>query len=145
MEPLAIVSLVGNILQFVDFSSKLISKSTELYRSSDGALAENIDIETVIKDLLLLNSKLKNTTAATGDDALEKLCTSCGTAADELLVALDKVKVKGKPDKWKSIRKALRTIWSKEEIEGLDRRLGMLKDELNLRVVVGLRCVRIVV
>ncbi len=47
---------------------------------------------------------------STGDSALESPCKSCGTAADELLVALDKVKVNGKQDKWKSIRKALRSF-----------------------------------
>lgn len=142
MEPLAIIGLVGSVVQFVDFSGKLISKSTELYQSSKGALAENIDIETAISDLVFLKSKLQITTATTGDNALERLCTSCGTAADELLLALDKVKVKGKPGKWKSIRKAIRSVWSKEEIEELERRLERLKEELNLHIVVDIRCVR---
>jgi hypothetical protein len=58
---------------------------------------------------------------------------------------LDKVKVKGKQDKWKSIRKALRSVWSKEEIEELEGRLARLKEELNLHVVIGLRYVRMLV
>src|SRR5271170_5800726 len=106
METLAIIGLVGNIVQLVDFSGKLISKSTELYQSSEGALAENIDTETVTNHLVLLNNKLKNAATTTGDSALERLCKSCGTAADELLAALDNVKVKGKQTKWKSMRKA---------------------------------------
>lgn len=145
METLAIIGLVGNIVQFVDFTGKLISKSTELYRSSEGVLAENIDSETATNHLVLLNSKLQNAATTAADSALESLCKSCGTAADELLAALDKVKVKGKQDKWKSIQKALRSVWSKEEIEGLERRLARLKEELNLHVVVGLRCVRMLV
>jgi Fibronectin type III-like domain len=52
METLAIVGLIGNVVQFVDFSGKLIAKSTELYRSSEGALAENIDVETATNHLL---------------------------------------------------------------------------------------------
>jgi urease accessory protein UreF len=145
METLAIIGIVGNIVQFVDFTGKLISKSTELYRSSEGALAENIDTKTATNHLVLLNSKLQNAATTAGDSALESLCKSCGTAADELLAALDKVKVKGKQDKWKSIRKALRSVWSKEEIEELERRLARLKEELNLHVVVGLRCVRMLI
>lgn len=145
MEALVVIGLVGNIVQFVDFSGKLISKSTELYRSSEGALTENIDIETVTNHLVLLNSKLKSTANNTGDSTLEGLCESCGAAAEELLAALDKVKVKGKQDKWKSIRKALRSVWSKEEIADLERRLTRLKEELNLHVVVGLRYVGILV
>jgi hypothetical protein len=142
METLAIIGLVGNIVQFVDFSGKLISKSTELYRSSEGALAEHIDIETAINHLVLLNSKLKDAATTTGDGALESLCISCGTTADNLLAALDKVKVKDKQHKWKSIRKALRSVWSKEEIGNLERRLAMFREELTFHVVVDLRSVR---
>jgi hypothetical protein len=145
METLAVIGLVGNIVQFVDYSGKLISKSTELYRSSEGALAENIDTETATNHLVLLNSKLQNAAATTGDSTLESLCKSCGTAADQLLAALDKVKVKGKQDKWKSIRKALQSVWSKKEIEELERRLARLQEELNLHVVVGLRYIRMLV
>jgi hypothetical protein len=141
MEALAIIGLVGNIVQFVDFSGKLISKSTELYRSSEGALAENIDIEMATNHLVLLNSKLKDAAAATGDSALENLCKSCNTAAEKLLAALAKVKVNGQQQKWKSMRKALRSVWSKEEIGELERRLSKFREELNLHIVVDLRCV----
>ncbi|XTI94184.1 hypothetical protein V2W45_1473413 [Cenococcum geophilum] len=139
METLAIIGLVGNIVQFVDFSGKLVSKSTELYRSSEGALAENSDIETAINHLVLLNNKLKDAATTTGDSALQSLCKSCGTTADQLLAVLDKVKVKGKQGKWKSIRKALRSVWSKEEIEELGQRLERFREELNLHVTVDLR------
>jgi hypothetical protein len=116
METLAIIGLVGNIVQFVDFSGKLIAESRELYKSSEGALAENIDTETATKHLLMLNKKLKDAATATGDVTLQSLCESCHTVAIKLLGALDKVKVKGGQQKWKSIRKALRSVWSKDEI-----------------------------
>jgi hypothetical protein len=141
MEALAIIGLVGNIVQFVDFSGELIAKSTELYRSTEGALAENIDIETATNHLVLLNSKLKNAATATGDSALESLCKSCNTAAEKLLAALDKVKVNGEQQKWKSMRKALRSVWSKEEIGELERRLSKFREELNSHIVVDLRYV----
>jgi hypothetical protein len=139
MEALTAISLVGNIVQFVDFGSKLISKSAQLYRSSEGALAENIDIEMATNDLVLLNNQLKTGASTTGDTALERLCKSCNDTADDLLAALDKVKVKGKQQKWKSIRKALQSEWSKGEIGQLEQRLAMFRDELNLHVVVDLR------
>jgi tetratricopeptide (TPR) repeat protein len=141
METLAVIGLVGNIVQFVDFSGKLVSKSAELYRSSEGALAENSDIETAINHLVLINNKLKDAATTTGDSALQSLCKSCGTTADQLLAVLDKVKVKGKQDKWKSIRKALRSVWSKEEIEELGRRLERFRGELNLHLTVDIRWV----
>lgn len=143
METLAIVSLVGNVVQFVDFSSKLIAKSTELYRSSEGALAENIDAETAAKHLVLINNKIQATVTAVSDEALKRLCESCRTTADELLAALDKVKVNGKQGRWKSTRKALRSVWTKEKIRELEGRLAKFKEELNLHIVVDLRYVDI--
>ena len=141
MEALAAVGLVGNIVQFVGFSRTLISKSTQLYHSCDGALQENIDIENAVTHLLLLNKKLKDDAITVGDGALQTLCLSCRESAIDLLEALDKVKVKvkGKQQKWESIRKALQSVWSKKEIKELEQRLAEIKDDLNFHVVVGLR------
>jgi hypothetical protein len=141
MEALAIVGLVGNIIQFVDFGSKLVSKSVELYQSSDGVLMENIDAEVATNHLVILNDKLKDSATAAGDGALKDLCVLCGATATELLTVLGKVKIQGKNSKWKSMRKALRSVWSKEEVEELERRLLNLKNELNLHVVADIRCV----
>ncbi len=139
METLAIIGLVGNIVQFLDFSGKLISKSIQLYQSSDGALAGNTNIETATSHLSLLNNKLKDAAAATGDRTLETLCRSCEGVADKLLEALGKVKAKGTQRKWESIRKALRAVWSKDDIDELEQQLARFRDELNLHIAVDLR------
>lgn len=139
METVAVISLVGNVIQFVDFSAKLIAKSTELYRSSEGALAENIDTKAAIDHLVLLNDKLKGSAATTNDNTLKNLCESCQSAADELLTALNKVKVSGKQDRWKSMRKALRSVWDKEKIRELEGRLARFREQLNLHITVELR------
>ena len=141
MEAFAIIGLVGNVVQFIDFSGKLIAKSTELCQSNEGALAENIDTEMATNHLVLLNNKLKDTATTTSDDALKRLCESCKSTADELLAALNKVRVSGKQDRWKTIRKALRSVLSKEKIRELEGRLARFREELNLHVVVDLRCV----
>ena len=96
MDTLAIVGLIGNVVQFIDFSGKLIANSTELYRSSKGALAQNIDAETAMNHLVLLNNKLKDAATIASDSALKRLCELCKSIADELLIALNKVKVNGK-------------------------------------------------
>ena len=141
MDALTAIGLVGNIIQFVDFSQKLISNSIQLYHSSAGALAENIDIETVTNHLLTLNKKLKADAATVDDGALQSLCLSCENAGLDLLKVLNKVKVKDRQQTWESIRKALWSVWTKGEIKGLEQRLAKFKDELNLHIVVGLRYV----
>jgi hypothetical protein len=138
MDPITIVGLVGTVVQFVDFSSKIVSKSTELYRSGTDALAENADIEITTKDLLKLNTRLKQSIPV-GDTGFQTLCQSCCGVGDELIAALSKVKVDGKGRKWQSLRKAIRSIWSKEDILQLEKRLASFRDELNLRITIGMR------
>lgn len=82
---------------------------------------------------------LQDSTNSANDTALRELCQSCNIVAKKLLSALNKVKVQGKQQKWKSFRKALRSVWSKEDISSLEQQLARLRDELNLRVVVDLR------
>ncbi|OCL05553.1 TPR-like protein [Glonium stellatum] len=139
MDPITIIALFGNVLQFVEFSSSLISKSTELFNSSNGALTEHTDIEAAANRLSLLNSKLIDGATKTGDEKLRDICESCESTASELLAALDRVKVKSKHRKWDSIRKALRTVWSKEDIAKLDQRLARVREELNMHVTADLR------
>ncbi|KAI9766763.1 MAG: hypothetical protein M1839_004767 [Geoglossum umbratile] len=141
MEVLAAIGLAGNIIQFVDFSGKLISKTAEIRKSGTGALAENINIETATNDLALLSTKLHDSANSASDTALQELCQSCNTIATELLIVLDSVKVHGGQNKWKSFRKALQSVWSKEDIALLEQRLARLRDELNLRVAIDLRSV----
>ena len=93
-------------------------------------------------DLLILNKKLKDDATTVGDGALQSLCLSCEKAGEEFLVkVLNKVKVKDRQKTWESIRKALRSIWIKGEIKGLEKRLAKFKEELNLHIIVGLRYV----
>jgi NACHT domain len=142
MEILTAIGLAGNIIQFVDFGGKLVSKTAEIYKSGTGALIENVDIETATNDLILLSTKLHDSAHSAGDTALKKLCQSCGDVAQQLLLALDKVKANGKHQKWKSFRKALQSVWNKEDIAALEQRLARYRDELNFRIVLDLRSVR---
>jgi NACHT domain len=141
MEVLAAIGLAGNIIQFINFGGKLISKMAEIHKSGTGALAENIDIETATNDLTLLSTKLHDSANSASDTALRELCQSCNTIATELLTVLDSVKVHGGQHKWRSFRKALRSVWSKEDIALLEQRLARFRDELNLRVAIDLRSV----
>lgn len=137
MDPISAVSLAGTVVQLVDFSIKIVSKSSELYRSGSDGPVENQSIDKATKDLTKLNDQLKDSSVSDSD--LLELCKACGDAADELLTALSKVKVDGKGRTWQSFRKALRSIWSKEEIQELEKRLARFRDELNLRLTAGLR------
>ncbi len=58
MDPLTSLSLASNVIQIVDFSTQLVSKGYKIYKSADGTLAENVDIEAVTHSLKTLSGKL---------------------------------------------------------------------------------------
>ncbi|KAH7409648.1 hypothetical protein BKA64DRAFT_720887 [Cadophora sp. MPI-SDFR-AT-0126] len=59
MDPLAALSLASNIIQLVEFGSKIVSTSQKLKASASGALSETIDLEVVTKDLSNISIRLK--------------------------------------------------------------------------------------
>ena len=58
LDPFTALSLASGVVQFVDFSSKLISEGQELYKSAEGALTENTELKSVTVDLNHLCEKL---------------------------------------------------------------------------------------
>ena len=77
MDPVAAaLGLAGNVVQFVDFSCKVLQDTKNLYGSSTGASAENDVIETICNDLINLNNKSMDQTE--NGRASFKLYEACG-------------------------------------------------------------------
>ncbi|CAH0002558.1 unnamed protein product [Clonostachys byssicola] len=102
MEALNTLQVAGGVIQFLDFGSKLLSNSRKLYRSADGVLSENVDLEVVTTDLatilLSLERNLPDNRAIKADKsedekALDELCIRCVAIAQELIAQLDKLKI----------------------------------------------------
>ena len=145
LDPLTAIGLAGNIVQFVDFCTKVVSKAHRIYRSTDGSLAENFDAETISRDLLYLTTKIEAgsgpSLASDDEQALQNLCTGCNDVAQELLTVLGSLRSGTKLGKWKSLKQALKNVWSKGRIEALQTRLAGFREELDLHVLIDLRCV----
>lgn len=131
----------------VDFSARIISKSSELSRSCNGRLVQHTDISTTSDDLKRLTTKLSvsiadpavPTVLSEDEQALHVLCRGCVDVSTELQDGLNKLQVKGVPSKWKSLRKALKTIWTKEHISELQSRLSDYRGQLDSRILIGLK------
>ena len=144
LDPLTAIGLCGNIVQFVDFCSKVVSKAHRIYRSADGSLTENLDAETISRDLLYLTAKVEaglRPSPTQEDQALQDLCDGCNDVAQELLIVLGKLKSERKSGKWRSFKQALKYVWSKDRINTLQTRLAMFREELDLHILVDLRYV----
>ena len=150
LDPLTALSLAGNVIQFIDFSSKLVSKGREIYRSTDGALRDNLEIEIVTADFTKVVQRLMKhsgsetvatvATAISTDDTeleLRQICEMCRSVATEFLAKLQAVKVTGKHRGWKSFRQALKSVWTKEEIDDIAQRLALFRQQLEFHIMVS--------
>ena len=150
MDPLSGLSLAGTIVQFVDFGLRVVSKGNQIYRSVDGALTENLDLEAITNDLIVIQTKLlcprpvSSPTPMPSEEveAFEKLGTASARAAEKLLERLNMAKAQGRFRAWKSLRQALKSVWSKGDIEEMANRLQWFRSELQLRLLVSLRWLR---
>ncbi|QKX61547.1 uncharacterized protein TRUGW13939_08699 [Talaromyces rugulosus] len=104
MDPLTALSVAGSTIQFVDFGSRLVSKTQKLYKSADGVLTEHIHLEVIIADLGTLLKGLQrklpehrqlynNQTVIEDDEALDNLCRRSVEIAEELMRRLEKLMI----------------------------------------------------
>ena len=137
MDALTALSLAGAIIQFVEFGSKILSSGNELYKSTTGALSGNDEVNLVTTDLLAIVKKLQH--EGNFDKDFEQICDEARKVAQELLIRLESLKVKGKHRLWKSLRQAVQTALSTDEIDALRSRLAYLSKALETRVLMDLR------
>ncbi|KAM7204864.1 hypothetical protein V8F33_001453 [Rhypophila sp. PSN 637] len=132
MDPIAAFGLATNILTFIDFTREIITTGRDIYQSANGATARHLESETLVNDV---KNRVEKTTfpqvldesLLTDDDkSLPTLSLQCGAVADELLRALDNLR---------SFCQAIRSIKSKDEIDGLEQRLDRLSAQVNIRIV----------
>ena len=147
MESLTEASLVGTIVQFIDFSLEVVSKGSELLKFADGRLTQHTDIVVVGDELKRLATKLSISATPPGsfvvlnedETALALLCNGCWDVAQQLRAAIDALQWTGHSKKWKSLRVALKTIWSKEKLAALQQRLIEYRSQLDTDILVGLK------
>jgi hypothetical protein len=140
LDPITALGIAGNVAQFIDFGLKATSKAREIHQSARGVTAENADLELITKDLVAVNAQLYTSVGSSGDaEALEELCQRCAKTADQLISALESFKIKGTKTKWKSARKALKTLWGREAVEEMKSRLLGFREELKLHLLVRLK------
>ena len=148
LDPLTALGIASNAVQLVEFSSRIVSRGHTIYKSADRALAENLELEAVTNSLLKTNNILENSLRAyelerpLADDEreLKNICEGCESVGFELISALQKLKIQGKHRKWKSFRQALKSIYGKDQIDGLSSRLEGYRKQLDTHILVSLRC-----
>jgi hypothetical protein len=152
MDGLSALSVAASVAQFIEFGCGLFTKSKEIYNSTHGALLPQVEIEFATKRLVELSGRIEtsvslqtgpNPSAIMEDRALRDICQACLSLSNQLLSKLNTLKVAdGQRNRgYKSFRQALKSVWSKREIDDLAERLNVLRQDLDAHVLVSLRCV----
>jgi hypothetical protein len=81
---LGAIGLAGNIVQFVDFASKLIATAAEVQKNGFGSLQETREIDVVMRDLQGQLKMLTHSAQLSRDPELAKLLQMCLAVASEL-------------------------------------------------------------
>ena len=141
LEAFAVVSLAANIAQFVDFSSKLITESRNVHRSTSGISDTTAELQDVTKKFKRLSEGLtiRHEARSDADKAIAELANLCRDEADEFIDLLDSLRVSGRHRKLESIYQSLRALWKKDKIEEMQKKLAFFQTQLTLHLVQVIR------
>jgi pyruvate-formate lyase-activating enzyme len=147
MEAIAALGLASNIIQIVDFSSRIISRGQEIYSSSDGSTAEHALLSDVARNLAELHQSLI-VSGSVRDKGKRKLTVADKQLLDlkiesqkivkDLQEALNKIKLSKKDRKWRSVRHALLSIQSDKEIANLAARLDSIRKQVDSAAMISI-------
>lgn len=155
MEPITALAVASNVVQFVDFGTKLISASTELYRNR--ALFRYEELQQQADDLKDLSVTLQMRFRAfaarevnTEDTLtglsnakiipmLERAVDRCSTCATKLSAATEKLSVKGLHPRWESFTAALKSVLREADIRALSEDLNNAKADMHMFLLLYFR------
>jgi hypothetical protein len=148
------LSLSSAVIQFIDFSSKVVSKGHKLYRGHEGNLLEYNDLDASARQILKLNNAIIDgfESASRTDPyqsggsiplpqeiSVKEVCRNCNRAASKLHNTLDALKVRGRMTRWRSFRAAIKSEWGKSAVDALKNDLDLQRNLLNTTLLVSLK------
>ncbi|KAI0886844.1 uncharacterized protein GGS22DRAFT_118401 [Annulohypoxylon maeteangense] len=140
MEPVAVVGLISNVLQFVELGYKLLSASKEMYGAGNEATQSNKNLEFMTREMKRLSQCLTKggpPPHATDDEQiLLELADKCERWADDMLAFLARLKNKNPQSKLAAFKASVRNHTTRHERsrlkEGLDDYRVQLDVQLNI-------------
>jgi ABC-type transporter Mla subunit MlaD len=137
LDPFTSLGLASNIIQFVDFATKLIGESRTIYKSASDAGKDNLVLQAVTNDLSRLTNSI--VTSNNFSDDLRKLANETRSISAELSDVLEKLRSKRSKTRWNSFIVAIREAWSQDKINSTSSRLSRLQAQVNTHLLVEIR------
>jgi hypothetical protein len=146
-EAIAAFGLAANVIQFIEFGSKLTSSFWQLYKSSRDGVEEVSfapHLQTMTSDLQSIVDGLVDPESGDRSDdesGLCKLAKGCQVQAVELQNLLSSLCVagSGKYGKREALKAAFKAVWKENEIKSFETRLGQFRQQLSVHLLSSLR------
>lgn len=143
------LAISAALIQFIDFSSRLISKGISIHEFVDGCEIDHRELESITKSLSgsieeiqhSLQSQRRQRELTDTERQQERIGEECQSVANDLLGVLNQLKAKGPRTKWQSFRQALRATWNDGKVKALERRLDRFRMEIVASILNTLRSV----
>ena len=141
MDPMTAISLASSLITFVDFASKIVTGTYEVYNSTVGSTIENAHIDTVISDLKEVAADLETDVPGKSkhERALKEFASKCDKVANDLLQLLNRIKSDSSQSTWKSLKATLISMRKQKEITGLEKRLNDYRSQILTRLTLMLQ------
>ncbi|KAI9767609.1 MAG: hypothetical protein M1839_004466 [Geoglossum umbratile] len=125
MDPITALTIASTIVTFVDFATKIVTGTYQVYNSVSGTTEENAHIDTIISDLREVTDDL--------DSDLE-LASKCEKLSGELLCLLENLAASGNHSTWKSLKVKIMSMHKEKEVARIEKRLGDYRSQILLRL-----------
>lgn len=151
MEPLLALGVASNVVQFIDFTAKVLSRSVKIYRATQNGNGDGdaTDLESLTIHFEGHNRALteslrrlqKDVEEISGPDKeILRMCAECEKLIANVLTTLRGLKA-SKATLWNSFVSALKTAWSENEIQALRQTLDSYRQQLTLYLLASVRYV----
>ncbi|KAI8674562.1 NACHT domain-containing protein [Fusarium keratoplasticum] len=148
MDPITALQTASAIIGIVDFGTRLLSSTYEIYQSASGHTAREVGLSTLSEELSGLGKQLQDRLPATSsaasasDRTLQNLSARCVQASNKLHSAIHDLQANRSGNGRISIAansfaSALKAVWNKGEIESLREELIELRSQITFAAIIS--------
>lgn len=145
MDAVTIIGLVSNIIPFIDLGSKFVKEVREIYNSASGATEDALSHGLIAWEMRKFANDLVPSGQAVNkkDKAIFGLAEECKCVAEDILILLDKIKLKESSSSFRIVRSAIKGLWYEKDTSNLQDKLEKCRSQLALPLNYVTRCASI--
>ncbi|RSL84275.1 hypothetical protein CEP51_003997 [Fusarium floridanum] len=148
MDPITALQTASAIIGIVDFGTRLLSSTYEIYQSESGHTARDVGLSTLSDELNGLGKQLQDrlqsapSATSSSDRTLQNLSVRCVEASDKLHSAIRYLQASRSGNgristAANSFASALKAVWKKGEIESLREELTEIRSQITFAAIIS--------